>query len=71
VITTYIYNYTVNQSFAYGPRLTVYDARTRRMHRLESRSAAAGYLDSTPRIQCPRQRTFAWGLPTSRYSPFK
>jgi hypothetical protein len=61
----------VRQSFAYDRRLAVYDSRTRRLHRLESRAAASRYFRSKPRAQCPRQRTFAWGLPTSRYSPFK
>lgn len=69
LVTTYIYNYVVDQSFPYGRKLAVYDSRRRRLHPLHTHAAAAAYFGATPRLQCPKQRTFAWGLRPSRFLP--
>ena len=70
VVTTHIYDYVVKQFFPYGPRLSVYDLRRRDRYPLASRTQAESYFAAAPRLHCPAQRNFLWGLHRARYLPF-
>jgi uncharacterized membrane protein YjfL (UPF0719 family) len=55
------------RTYPYRRTLLVYDAETRRLHRLRDRAEAEGYLArSRPVFSCPPQRSFAWGFDPSR-----
>jgi hypothetical protein len=70
LVTTYIYNYVVEQFFSYGKHLKIYDYRRDRLETLGSQQDARAYLAATPRLRCAKQRTFVWGLRPSRLLPF-
>jgi len=60
---------TSTRTYAYGPRLFVYDYPRRALEPLPTRSAAARYVAARPPMRCMPQRGFAWGLdPFSRTS---
>jgi hypothetical protein len=70
VITTFIFNSKEPMLYPYGARLLVYDHRRRTSERLTSRARARRYLETSPRLDCPPLRSFAWGIRTSRWVPF-
>jgi hypothetical protein len=70
VITTHIYNRIVQVFYAYSRRMVVYDRRRRGLYPVSSLADARRYFASSPRLQCPPQRSFVWGLHISRLLPF-
>jgi hypothetical protein len=56
--------------YPYEKRIVVYDWRRDSLTRLPDQEAARRYLETTPRIECPPPRSFAWGIRTSRWVPF-
>jgi hypothetical protein len=62
---------TIPLSYPFGPRLFVYDWPRRAVVVLRDAAAARRYLAATPRPSCPPLRSFAWGIHTSRFVPFK
>jgi hypothetical protein len=62
---------TTHLSYSFGPRLFVYDWPRRSIVVFRDAAAARRYLAATPRPSCPPLRSFAWGIHTSRFLPFK
>jgi len=62
---------TIPLSYPFGAHLFVYDWPRRSMVVLRDAAAARRYLAATPRPSCPPLRSFAWGIHTSRFVPFK
>jgi hypothetical protein len=58
-------------SYPFGPHLFVYDWPRASIVTLRDAAAARRYLAATPRPSCPPLRSFAWGIHTSRFVPFK
>jgi hypothetical protein len=55
------------RTYAYGPRLFVYEFRHRSIHVLGDRAAARRYISAQrPRFTCPALRSFAWGFDPTR-----
>jgi hypothetical protein len=57
--------------YPFRPRVFVYDWPGRSSVLLRDAAAARRYLAATPRPSCPPLRSFAWGIRTSRFVPFK
>jgi hypothetical protein len=62
---------TIPLSYPYGAHLFVYDWPRRSIVVFRDAAAAQRYLAATPRPSCPPLRSFAWGIHTSRFVPFK
>ena len=62
---------TTSLSYPFGAHLFVYDWPRRSIVVLRDATAARRYLEATPRPSCPPLRSFAWGIHTSRFVPFK
>lgn len=70
VISTVLFGRRRPHFYPYRPRLLVYDWSRDTTTLLRDRAAARRYLATTPRPSCPALRSFAWGIPVSRYVPF-
>lgn len=62
---------TIPLSYPFGPHLFVYDWPQGSVVPLRDAAAARRYVAATPRPSCPPLRSFAWGIHTSRFVPFK
>jgi hypothetical protein len=62
---------TIAQSYPFGAHLFVYDWPRRSIVVFRDAAAARRYLAATPRLSCPPLRSFAWGIHTSRFVPFR
>jgi hypothetical protein len=62
---------TISLSYPFGAHLFVYDWPRRSIVVLRDATAARRYLAATPRPSCAPLRSFAWGIHTSRFVPFK
>jgi hypothetical protein len=62
---------TIPLFYPFRSRLFVYDWPRGSSVVLHDAAAARRYLAATPRPSCPPLRSFAWGIRTSRFVPFK